>query len=257
MTKQGLARSEDDVSVLSGRQIRELVESGKLVIDPFDRELVEPASYDLRLGSRILAAPLGEAMLGEVVDLSDDSPSYRIQPGQMVGVLSEEKLILPLELIGRFGIRSTFARKGVNAFGGLQLDPGFSGRLILSLLNVGPEETVITRGEPFFSVEFERLEEPAESPYSGPYQDQDDFPADQYNHIMSARTTSLAEIPMLRKQVARLNILIEELEERLPDTDEGLEVREEITERLRRSINRPLGDFLSLEDVRRKLRLSG
>ena len=76
--------------------------------------------------------------------------------------------------------------------------------------NVGPEPVTLTLHEPLYSVEFARLEEDAEFPYSGPYQDQDDFPADQYNYILSARTTSLAEIPTFRKDIRRLNALIEE-----------------------------------------------
>ena len=38
-------------SVLSDGTIRRLVEEGRIVIDPWDPELVQPASVDLRLGS--------------------------------------------------------------------------------------------------------------------------------------------------------------------------------------------------------------
>jgi hypothetical protein len=163
----------------------------------------------------------------------------------MVGVISREKLRLPLDICGRFGIRSAFARKGINAFGGLQLDPGFRGRLTMNLLNVGPEPVTIALNEPMFSVEFQRLEEPADEEYAGPFQDQDDFPADQYNYILSARTTSLAEIPHLRREITRLNVLIEEPEENLPDPDERFELRSEIKDKL---LNHPVnrGNFLFL-----------
>lgn len=240
---------------LAGQQITRLVKSGELGIDPFDEQLVQPASYDLRVGPRILAAPLNPAQLGEAIDLSEKRPSYDIQPGQMVGVLSLEKITLPLDISGRFGIRSWFARRGVNAFGGLQLDPGFRGRLTMNFLNVGPEPITITLHEPLFSVEFQRLEEPAQVPYSGSYQDQDDFPADQYNFIRTARTTSLAEIPSLRRDITRLSVLIEELEERLPDVDEGFELRAEVEEKLRQSLQLPRHSLLSIDDIRKKLNL--
>ena len=241
------------MSTLSGKQITEIVKSGDLIINPFNENLVQPATYDLLLGSKVLAAPIGPAILGEVIDLIKTGPSYNIQPGQMVGVISLERIEVPLYICGRFGIRSTFARRGIIAFGGIQLDPGYSGRLTLNLLNVGPEQVPITLNEPLFSVEFQRLEEPAMVPYSGPFQDQDDFPADQYNYILQARTTSLAEIPKLRRDISRLSTLIEELEERLLDPDAGLELRPKREERLLRSSKLKHSSLISANEVLKKL----
>lgn len=241
------------MGVLSGRQITSLVGSGKLLIEPFNPKQVQPASYDLKIGTKILASPISPEKLGKVIILSKENPSYAIQSGQMVGVLSNERLEMPLELCGRFGIRSSFARLGINAFGGLQLDPGFRGRLTMNLLNVGPEPIPVKLNDILFSVEFERLDEPAEVAYSGNYQDQDDFPEDQYNFILSAHTTSLAEIPTLRIEVAHLSSVIEELEESLPDPDEGLELRQEVQDRLKQSFRLPQSSFLSADEIRKQL----
>ncbi len=243
------------MGTLSGRQIKELATSGKLGIEPFDETLIQPATYDLRLGPKILASPLSADKLGVVIELTKDKPSYDIQSGQMVGVMSFEKLRLPLDISGRFGIRSAMARKGINAFGGLQLDPGFRGRLTMNFLNVGPEPVTLTLQEPIFSVEYTRLEEEAEFPYSGPYQDQDDFPADQYNYILSARTTSLAEIPTFRKDIRRLSALIEELEERIVDPDSGLELKSDIEKRLAHSLKLRRSSLISAADMRKRLGL--
>jgi dCTP deaminase len=233
--------------VLSGRQIRQLVKSGKLCLEPFDETLVQPATYDLRLGPKILASPLSADKLGVVIELTKDKPSYDIQSGQMVGILSLEKLYLPLDMCGRFGIRSAIARKGIDAFGGLQLDPGFRGRLTMNLLNVGPEPVTLTLYEAIFTVEFSRLEEEAE--------DQDDFSAEQYNYILSARTTSLAEIPTFRRDIRRLNALIEELGERMADPDAGLELKPEVEERLARSSKLPRKSLILAADMRKQLGL--
>lgn len=243
------------MSVLSGRQIRDLVKNNKLGIEPFEETLIQPATYDLRLGNKILASPLSVDKLGVVIELTRDKPSYDIQSGQMVGILSLEKLYLPLNICGRFGIRSAIARKGINAFGGVQLDPGFRGRLTMNLLNVGPEPVTLTLQETIFSVEFARLEEEAEVSYSGPYQDQNDFPAEQYNYILSARTTSLAEIPTFRRDIRRLNALIEELEERMADPDAGLELKPDVEERLARSSELPRESLITAADMRKRLGL--
>lgn len=241
------------MSVLSGRQIRDFVKSHTLCIEPFDEALIQPATCDLRLGDRILASPLSLDKLGVVIELNRERPSYDIQSGQMVGILSLEKLCLPLNMCGRFGIRSAIARKGINAFGGVQLDPGFKGRLTMNLLNVGPEPVALTLHEAIFSVEFSLLEEEAEVAYSGPYQEQDDFPTDQYNYILSARTTSLAEIPTFRRDIRRLNALIEELEERMADPDAGLELKPEVEEKLAHSLKLPRESLITAADMRKRL----
>ena len=124
----------------------------------------------------------------------------------------------------------------------------------MNLLNVGPEPVAINMNDLLFSIEFERLDEPAEVPYSGPYQDQDDFPEEQYNYILHAHTTSLAEIPTLRMDVARLSGVIEELEESLPDPDEGLELRPEIRDRLKQSSKLTRGSLVSIDEIRRRMK---
>jgi len=243
------------MGALSGRQISNLVSTGELGIEPFEEDLVHPATYDLRLGSKVLASPLGPDELGAIIELNEKSPKYRIQTGQMVAVLSAEILRLPLNICGRFGIRSEFARMGTIAFGGVQIDPGFRGRLTLNLQNVGPEPVEIAVNAPTFTVEFHRLEEPSLVGYSGAYQDQYDFPSDQYKFILSARTTSLAEIPTLRQQVARLTLVIEELEERLPDPDEGLLLRPEVRKRLTESLKTPRDALLPSDTAWKRLGL--
>lgn len=237
------------MGILTGKQIRELIKNNTLVIDNFDESLVQPASCDLRLFHKVLASPIGERVVGNVVDLRTCAGGFPILSGQMVAVLSLEKITLPLNMSGRFGIRSAFARKGIIAFGGLQLDPGFRGRLLMNLLNVGPEPVPIKYKEPIFSVEFARLEESVEKGYDGEYQDQDDFPVDQYNYILSARTTSLAEIPILRTELGRLTGLLEECEELLPDPDKGLTLKTEIEKRLLSSAELPKGSLLSVKDI--------
>jgi dCTP deaminase len=242
------------MGVLTRKQIIDSVALGELHIDPFDKELVQPASYDLRLHGKILASPLGPNTLGEMVHLTDDKPTFEIQSGQMVGVLSVERFTFPLTLAGRFGIKSDFARKGIIAFGGLQLDPGWRGRLILNLLNVGPEPISIKKGEPLFSVEFHQLDEPT-NPYGGPQQDQDDFKEEQIQYILSARTTSLAEIPTFRQQIARLSVLMQELADKLPDPDEGFALKAQVERTLRDSLKKPRAGLLSPDQIKRKLNL--
>ena len=56
-------------------------------------------------------------------------------------------------------------------------------------------------------------------------------------------------------EITRLNALIEELEEALPDPDEGLELKPEVEDRLLRSSNLPRDFFLSAEGIHKKMNL--
>jgi hypothetical protein len=122
----------------------------------------------------------------------------------------------------------------------------------MNLLNVGPEPVYVKYKEPVFSVEFSRLEEDA-IPYDGEYQDQEDFPADQYNYILDARTTSLAEIPMLRSELNLLSGLFEEFGELMRDPDSGLDLKPEVRQRLIDSSQKPRESLLSSEEIMRQL----
>ena len=235
------------MATLTGRLIKQYVESGELGICPFDETRIEPASYDARLGSKILASPLGPTELGEVIQLTEEDSTYEILTGQMVAVMSHERFEIPLDLVcGNFGIRSHFARRGIIPFGGTQLDPGWRGNLILNLQNVGPEPVAISLGEPLFTIQFDRLEEPAEQ-YSGPHQDQHDFPSDQVDFILSARTTSLAEIPTMRSSIERLQVMLEDIHEHLFDPDRELEVAPAVRDRLLRSLESSPEELLTSE----------
>lgn len=54
--------------VLPGQTILRLVKEGKLKIEPFYKDGIQPASYDARLGYKILAGPLLDEG-GRYVDL--------------------------------------------------------------------------------------------------------------------------------------------------------------------------------------------
>ena len=231
------------MAVLSSDFIRNLVQAGSLRIQPFNEDAVQPASYDLRIGKRVLISPIGEER-GRALDLDKEKDQkVSVRPGQFVAILTEEELKLPNDICARFGLKSNLARRGLMAFGGIQVDPGFVGRLAISLFNVGPENIDLELGAPMFTIEFDKLEAPTTQPYIGEYQNQFDFPAEQYNFILGAHTVSLAEIPDLKEEIRQLNdrlnvvdVLRGDIEELLEDPDQGQELREEVRERLRTCI---------------------
>ena len=194
------------MSILSNTSLIELHEAGSRFIDPFREDSLEPASYDVHLHWRLLVSPTRREK-GRIVNLNDEpNGRFMIDTGRLVGVLTEEKFDMPLDLSARFGLRSEFTRKGLVAFAGIQIDPGFQGRLAMSLFHTGPEPIELVNGKKMFSVEFHRLEQPATRGYSGIYQGNVDFHPSQEKFILEANTASLSEIGDLPGELETLSL---------------------------------------------------
>lgn len=192
------------MAVLSDGSIRKLVEARVLRIEPFYEDGVQPATYDMRLYWKVLVSPT-RFERGRFVDLRQEpNQAFYIEPGRFVGVLSEEILTFPATVAARFGLRSEFTRHGLIAFGGIQIDPGFHGRLALSLFHAGPEPIALELGRQFFTIEFQLLDAPALEPYKGAFQNQEEFPEVQSHFILNAHTISMSEIASLPGELASL-----------------------------------------------------
>lgn len=132
---------------LSDSEIRDALNEGNLVIDPFDEASLNPAGYDLRLGA--------EAVLG---------------PSEHHLVATLERVELGSGLVGTLHIRSSLAREGILASLAL-VDPGFRGQLTISLFN-GRKKTIrLKAGERFVQLVLLRLGRDAATRYEGRYQD--------------------------------------------------------------------------------------
>lgn len=197
------------MGVLSDNQIKECQKKLKL-IEPFDESLLGPASYDMRIGQRVLKSIKGRGE-SPIVNLEEERV-LQIGTGEFVEVLTLEKVHLPNNICGRMGVRSYFTRKGLVSFVGPQVDPGFEGNLVISLFNTGPRTIVLKYGEPFCTIEFSELSEPCGKPYSGVYQRQNDFPSDNVEFIIGAKGITLYEVVDvmrgLRSDVKWLKILL-------------------------------------------------
>src|SRR5918997_1844040 len=95
-------------SVLSDGTIRALVEAGRIVVEPWDPAMVQPASVDLRLGDsfrvfhnhRTSAIDLREppTNLTEEVTIAPDEP-FVIHPGEFVLGRTQEWVELPNDVV--------------------------------------------------------------------------------------------------------------------------------------------------------------
>jgi dCTP deaminase len=162
--------------ILVDYQIREAVRSGALTIENFSDDGIQPASYDMRIGDRLYSASAAEPE--KPIDLATNGHAYRIPPYGQVVLLTHETLKLPRNMVGRFGLTSSLTRKGLSASAGPQVDPGYEGKLFVTLWNQTPVSHMIEYLDKFLSIEFNQLEKEPEHTYSGPYQGRRDVSSD-------------------------------------------------------------------------------
>ena len=162
-------------SVLSDGTIRRLVEEGRIVIDPWDPELVQPASVDLKLGDtfrvfhnhRTAAIDLREppTNLTEEIPVADGE-AFVIHPGEFALGRTEEWVELPDDVVARIEGKSSLGRLGliVHATAGF-VDPGFKGTLTLEITNLTRVPIKLYPGLLIAQLSFMGLDAPAQRPY--------------------------------------------------------------------------------------------
>jgi dCTP deaminase len=165
-------------SVLSDGTLRRLQEEGRIVIEPWDPLMVQPASVDLKLGTSFrvfhnhriqvidLAAP--PQGLTEPVEVGTDEP-FVIHPNEFVLGRTEEHVEMPDDLVARIEGKSSLGRLGliVHATAGF-VDPGFAGTLTLEITNFNSVPIVLRPGLPIAQLSFMTLDRAAERPYGHP-----------------------------------------------------------------------------------------
>ena len=161
--------------VLSDRTIREEIESGRIVIDPFEPSNVQPSSVDVRVDRQFrvfhnarypyidVRQPMDD--LTELVEISGDEP-FILHPGEFVLGQTLERVTLPDDLVARLEGKSSLGRLGllIHSTAGF-VDSGFSGNLTLELSNVANLPITIYHGMPIGQISFMRMDGPVERPY--------------------------------------------------------------------------------------------
>ena len=161
--------------VLSDRTIRQEIESGRIVIDPFEASNVQPSSVDVRVdrqfrvfhNARYPFIDVRQPMDGltELVKISDEEP-FILHPGEFVLGQTLERVTLPDDLVARLEGKSSLGRLGllIHSTAGF-VDSGFSGNLTLELSNVANLPITIYHGMPIGQISFMRMDGPVERPY--------------------------------------------------------------------------------------------
>jgi dCTP deaminase len=161
--------------VLSDRTIRAEIDAGRIEIDPFDPEMVQPSSVDIRVdksfrvfhNNRYPFIDVRQPMedLTELVVIENGRP-FILHPGEFVLGQTLERVTLPDDLVARLEGKSSLGRLGllIHSTAGF-VDSGFSGNLTLELSNVANLPITIYHGMPIGQLSFMRMDGPVERPY--------------------------------------------------------------------------------------------
>src|SRR5712691_11083231 len=108
--------------ILSDRTIREEIEAGRIVIDPFDPRCVQPSSVDLHVDRTFrtfhnalhpfIDVKTEMAGLTELIEVDGESP-FILHPGEFVLGSTLERVALPDDLVARLEGKSSLGRLGL------------------------------------------------------------------------------------------------------------------------------------------------
>ena len=166
--------------LLSDRDIKAEVDAGRIGLEPYTPEMVQPSSVDVRMDRyfRVFENhryphidPAEEQPdLTRLVETPGDE-AFILHPGEFVLASTYEVVTLPDDISARLEGKSSIGRLGLltHSTAGF-IDAGFSGHVTLELSNVATLPIKLWPGMKIGQLCFFRLSSPTENPYgSGPY----------------------------------------------------------------------------------------
>jgi dCTP deaminase len=166
------------VSILVDFEIRNEIESGRLIIDPFDLSLLNPASLDIRLGNKFAhVRATGKNLWKDIVPVIDltnpdsftydyeEADEYLLQPNEFIIAEMYEKVKLPDDISFKLFGKSSWARAGLdNSSAAAWAECGFAGSVVLEIKNLTNQHHILKSGMKCGQLIFYK-HSPAEIPY--------------------------------------------------------------------------------------------
>jgi dCTP deaminase len=146
--------------MLTSQQILELIQSGRLVVEPMAAQYqIGACSVDIRVGTQIQRghshASIERLNIGE---------SVVIRPGEYLRCITLETLSFPDDVSGIVFLWAGFSRIGL-LMTPTRIDPGWRGKLVLNMLNMSINPIRLSIGQRIASFSLFKLEREVLSPY--------------------------------------------------------------------------------------------
>ena len=150
------------VGTIRDADIIALAKAGELIIGEFNEQNVKQACYELRASNVFYETAASRE--NKRVDIG--SNGYILRPHCYVTAIVQERIQLPPNVLARILTKGQLFSIGILPVC-TYADPGFTGRLGITLCNVSHRHIVIKAGQPIAKIEFSLLAEPVTNPYSG------------------------------------------------------------------------------------------
>ena len=161
--------------LLSDRDIKAELTSGRIGLDPLDLGMIQPSSIDVRLDKYFrlfdnhkypfIDPREDQSELKRLVEVRDGEP-FILHPGEFVLGSTYEQTTLPDDIAARLEGKSSLGRLGLltHSTAGF-IDPGFTGHVTLELSNTATLPITLWPGMKIGQLCFFQLSSPAERPY--------------------------------------------------------------------------------------------
>jgi dCTP deaminase len=159
---------------LSATDIESSIRSGEIRLEPFQPELLKPASYVLRLGSRFARwhssarrlSPWTEAIDPAQLVYEEAPNGIELAPGDFLLAATMERVSVPRNLVGVMSPLSHIARLGISVVSGsCWISPGFGEAkptaLTLEICSLTRSAVVLHPGMPVCHLAFAETSRPA------------------------------------------------------------------------------------------------
>jgi dCTP deaminase len=188
---------------ITGEHLRTAVREQTFIKDG-DLGCAEGVKYDFRLGSRVL-----KASFGQPVDLREiPEAERRVDPGEIVFVLTEERLELPQNMMAELSPKRKLSHDGIMVLGGFCIDPLYRGRLLVGLYNFSSTRFPLRHGKKLIAAVFYELQEGETGQFTAPEVAIEDFPDDLVRLIQNYKPIAIRGLQEAlddtRKQLADL-----------------------------------------------------
>ncbi len=174
--------------IIPDHEIRKLLKEGKVSIEPLDDpdDQIQASCVDLRLGDEFKVFKHTHEPFIDSRNPRDytekhicgDRP-FVLHPREFVLGITKERIKIPADMAAYVDGRSSLGRLGVTAhITSGWVDPGFSGKLVLEISNLGKMPVTLYPGMKMCKLLLMKLTSPAELPYDkrkgAKYQGQDE-----------------------------------------------------------------------------------
>jgi dCTP deaminase len=161
--------------ILSDRSIREAMDAGRIIVDPFDEACLQPSSIDVKVSNlfrvfrnhstAIIDVKKDLTELTELVEIPDGE-AFILHPGEFVLGSTLERIGIAADLVARVEGKSSLGRLGllIHSTAGF-IDAGFDGHITLELSNVANLPITLYPSMKIGQVSFMTMTTPADRPY--------------------------------------------------------------------------------------------